>query len=264
MLITLWNKEIPLYNKDYDTPNFMTTYLINCEKPLPCVVILPGGGYCQRCSGYEGKDIAEFFNSRGMNAAVVEYRVSPNRYPTGLLDAQRAIRILRANADLWGIDPERIVILGFSAGGHLAGCVSNLPDSELPSDYTPDETDKLSSKVNGAVLCYPVINISDEYGHMGSGDNLLGKDHDKDISEYLSLENRVNGSTPPTFLMHTSEDNIVNVKNSLIYAERLRDNNVPFEMHIFPKGQHGIGLGRTRQDARIWPELAADFIIRNI
>lgn len=257
----LWNREIPFFSPDADTPNELTLYLLETEKPLPCVVILPGGAYRGRAA-HEGVDIAKFFNSRGIHAVVVEYRVTPNYHPAPLADAQRAIRQVRANAKNWKVDPNRIVTCGFSAGGHLCASCLLLPDAYSDS-YPADAIDRESCYPNGAILCYPVIFVTEGIGHVGSGKNLLGERYEVE-KERFCLAQYITESTPPVFLWHTAEDASVNVKNSLLFAEGLRDNNVPFELHVFPKGKHGLGLAKQYSDVSKWADLAADWILQNI
>ena len=257
----LWNNEIPFFNPDADTPNELTLYLLPTDKPLPCVVIFPGGAYRGRAA-HEGVDIAKFFNEKGIHAAVVEYRVTPNYHPAPLSDAQRAVRLVRANAAEWGVDPNRIVTCGFSAGGHLCASVLLLPDA-YSEHYSADEADTLSCYPNGAILGYPVIYVEGETGHIGSGKYLLGERYEAE-KEKLNLTQYISEQTPPVFLWHTSNDPGVNVKNSLLFAEGLRDCKVPFEMHIFPQGPHGLGLATKYSDISKWAPLAADWIINNI
>lgn len=257
----LWNGEIPYFNQDTDTPNELTTYLLETDKPLPCVVVFPGGAYKGRAT-HEGGIIAEFFNSRGMHAVVCEYRVAPNRHPAPLADAQRAVRIVRTNAAAWGVDPKKIVTCGFSAGGHL--CASNLLFPDVYSEsYTADEIDREDCHPNGAILCYPVISVTEEIGHVGSGKNLLGDRYEAE-KEKFCLAQYITEETPPVFLWHTSEDQAVNVRNSLTFAEKLRNCHVPFELHIFPKGKHGLGLAHNYPDVSKWADLAVDWILRNL
>ncbi|MBQ2709807.1 MAG: alpha/beta hydrolase [Clostridia bacterium] len=261
MELKLWENEIPYFTEGAETPNLMTTYFIETDKPLPCIVVYPGGGYAKRAR-HEAGPIAEFFNSRGMHAVVCEYRVAPNRHPAPLADAQRAIKILRANAEAWKIDPEKIVTLGFSAGGHLCASTITLPDVTRER-IGADEIDKQCALPNGAILCYPVISVDTLYGHTGSGKNLLGEKYELE-KEYFSLENRVSEKTPKAFLWHTSDDSCVNVKNSLIFGEKLRDAGIQFEMHIYPHGNHGLGLAEKFEDVSGWANLAADWVWRNI
>ena len=261
MELKLWNKKIPFEIEEGETPNCMTTYFIETDKSLPCVVVFPGGGYHKRAP-HEGGPIAEFFNGRGMHAVVVDYRVAPNRFPSGLSDAQRAIRLIRANAEDWKIDPDRVFTCGFSAGGHLTGSTLLYGDV-LPSDWERDDVDGYSCAPNGGILCYPVISVEEEYGHVGSGKNLLGEGEYAAKCKDFSLQYKVTEQTPKAFLWHTSDDNVVNVKNSLIFGERLRDCGIPFEMHIYPSGKHGLGLALGKPDIRGWADLAADWIERN-
>ncbi len=261
MKLRLWENEIPYYNSEAETPNSMETYFIETDKPLPCVVVLPGGAYAFRAP-HEGEPVAQFYNTQGMHAVVVDYRVAPNIHPAPLSDAQRAIKILRAHAEEWKIDPERIVILGFSAGGHLAASTMTLGDATSERDGA-DEVDKFSAMPNGAILCYPVISVMEAFGHVGSGWNLLGERYHDD-KELYSLESRVTENTPKAFLWHTSDDSVVPVKNSLIFAEKLRECGIPFEMHIYPHGRHGLGLAEEHEDIRGWAALSADWIWRNI
>ena len=259
----LWNQEIPFWKPEAETPNLLEIYLLDTDKPLPCIVIYPGGGYRMRASDHEGHAIARFFNSEGMHAVIAEYRVSPNVHPAPLADAQRAIRLVRAHAEDWKVDPNRIVTLGFSAGGHL--CASTiLYDDVYPNETCRDEIDNsVSCAPNGAILCYPVISIKDDYGHVGSGKNLWGARYEDEKGSFC-LAQYVNEKTPPVFLWHTSNDKSVNVKNSLIFGERLRDAGIPFELHVFPKGPHGLGLAPQYPDVSKWAALAVDWVRREV
>jgi acetyl esterase/lipase len=246
----------------------LTIYLqdISPDKRVPAmrpgILVLPGGGYTHRAP-HEGGPIAEFFNSRGMHAVVVNYRIAPNRYPSQLADAQRAIKLLRANAKAWAIDVNRIVTLGFSAGGHLSAACATLPDVTRDR-IGADAVDKENHKPNGTVLCYAAVSFDKEYGNYRCGDNFLGEEVNARESEYFSLEKRVADDTPPAFVWHTSNDNVVNVTVSLRYGEALRAHNIPFEMHVFPKGPHGLGLATGKKDVEQWAGMCADWIIANI
>ena len=261
MQIKLWEQNIPFFYHEAETPNYMTTYLVDTDKPLPCIVIYPGGGYSKRAP-HEGGPIAEYFNSRGFHAVVVEYRVAPNRDPAPLVDAQRAIKLVRYHAKEWKIDPDRVVTLGFSAGGHL--CASTLVCEEVDTgNCVADAISAMPYRPNGGILCYPVISVDCNYGHVGSGKNLLGNRYDVEVQSY-NLSTKVTADTPKAFLWHTSDDASVNVKNSLIFAEHLRDAGVPFELHVFPHGKHGLGLAPDHPDVCQWASLAADWVERNI
>lgn len=183
MNIRLWNHEIPAYSTHAETPNNMTLYLTNEEANRPCVVILPGGGYNGRAY-HEGEPIAQFFQSKGYHAVVVDYRVAPNRFPAPLADAQRAIRLIRAHAYEWRIDPQKIITCGFSAGGHLAASTLLYEDVYSPF-YNADEVDTYSCVANGAILCYPVLSVENDYGHVGSGKKLLGERYEHEKKDFL-------------------------------------------------------------------------------
>ena len=261
--VKLWKNGVPFFNPDADTPNEMSLFLADTDKPLPCIVIYPGGGYKKRASDHEGHAVARFFNSEGMHAVVVEYRIIPNRHPAPLADAQRAIRLVRANAEQWMVDPDRVVVLGFSAGGHLAASTLLLADAYVGQPCRDTIDDSLSCTPNGAILGYPVIWVNGVNGNVKSGKNLLGDDYEaqKDV---LSLAQYVTEKTPPVFLWHTSKDPGVNVRQSLGFAECLRDANIPFELHVFPKGPHGLGLAPDYPDVSKWAALAADWVRREV
>ena len=261
--IKLWDEEnIPYVTPDAEVPNTMRGYLAKSDKPVTTILVIPGGGYWCRAA-HEGDPMAEYFNDKGFNAFVVDYRIKPNKYPAPQADAQRAIKHIRKNAKAWNVDTDKIVVLGFSAGGHLAACCGVLEDFTKNREGA-DDIDRESAKVNGMVLCYPVIHMFEDYGHPGSPKNLCGDDVSDEMRAYLSLENRVTPDTPPVFIWHTSDDACVNVKNSLVFGEKLRDNGVPFEMHIYPHGPHGLGIGRKNEEILDLAELIEAWIRANI
>lgn len=261
--LKLWDEaNIPYVTDGAEIPNTMRGYLAKTDKPTTTVLAIPGGGYWCRAP-YEGDPIAEYFRDKGMNGFTVDYRVKPHKHPAPLADAQRAIKLIRKNAKEWNVDTDRIVVIGFSAGGHLAASCGVLDDVTVSREGA-DEVDRESARVNGMVLCYPVIHMFDDFGHPGSPKNLCGDDVSDEMREYLSLENRVSADTPPAFIWHTSDDACVNVKNSLVFGERLRDNGVPFEMHIYPHGPHGLSIGLDNDTLPYLPELIIDWIKRNI
>ena len=213
-------------------------------------VIFPGGAYVGRAT-YEGEGYAEFLTAFGINAFVVDYRVQPAAFPAPLLDARRAIRFVRANAERFGIDPDKIVVMGSSAGGHLAALVSTF--CEPIEGEGIDEIDDLNAIPNAQVLCYPVISSDETIGHLGSYHHLLG-DQYEDRDAY-SPERLVTASTPRAFLWHTANDEVVNVTNSYLYATALREVGVPCERHVFPFGHHGMGVRYANPHALQWVEL---------
>lgn len=203
----------------------------------PAVVICPGGGY-ERCSPREGEPVALQYMTAGYCAFVLDYAVAPaNHYPEPQNDAFNAIRLIRANADVWGIDSEKIAIMGFSAGGHLAASVATLWDEE------PFKTEDQSNRPNAALLCYPVLSSKTEITHEDSIINLCGED--ATLRQAMSLEDRVNEKTPPCFIWHTFSDQAVPVQNSFCFAEAMVKAGVPCEMHIYPHGVHGLALANS-------------------
>jgi len=245
-------------SKDVDFTPTLDIYTIECAEPKGAVVICPGGGYAHRAE-HEGKDIALRFNKLGFHAFVVQYRVAPNRFPAPQQDVFRAIKIVRSRAKEWNVKAAKIAVCGFSAGGHLTACSGTLFNEV---QFTVgDETDKCSQKPDALILCYPVIS-SGEHGHIGSFVNLLGEDADMSLREKYSLEKRITTETPPTFLWHTGEDPGVPVENSLLWCLGLRKHKIPFELHVFPEGRHGLGLGVDPDvpEIQVWPELCATWL----
>jgi acetyl esterase/lipase len=228
-----------------------TVYPLAGEGPYPVVVVLPGGGYGRRAD-HEGEPIAKWLNSIGIAAIVVNYRVAPYKHPVPLQDAQRAIRLVRHNAEAWKMDPSRVGILGFSAGGHLASTAGTHYDSGNPQ--AADPIDRLSSRPDLMVLCYPVISFG-HCTHGGSKLNLLGENPDENLVALLSNETQITPDTPPTFLWHTANDGAVPVENSMLFAMELSRNKVPFDLHVFESGNHGLGLASNHPEAHVWPSL---------
>jgi acetyl esterase/lipase len=223
------------------------------------VIVCPGGGYGGLAMSYEGKDVAEWFNTLGVTAFVLRYRLAPNyHHPVPLNDAQRAMRTVRAGAAQWKIDPNRIGILGFSAGGHLASTLGTHFDAGKSESSDPIE--QVSCRPDFLVLCYPVIAMATPYGHAGSKKNLLGANPDPAVLASLSNETQVTDKTPPTFLFHTSEDTAVPPENSVLFYLALRQAKVPAEMHIYEHGRHGVGLGQNDPVLATWPGSLADWL----
>jgi acetyl esterase/lipase len=219
------------------------------------VVICPGGGYAGLAMQKEGLEVAEWMQARGIAGVVLRYRCGggKNQQPTPLEDAQRAIRLVRARAAEWGVDPQRVGILGFSAGGHLASCAATIFDEG--DEGAADPVDRPSSRPDFAVLVYPVISMAEGVTHGGSRRNLLGEDAGEELVEQWSADRRVSGKTPPTFLVHASDDEAVPVKNSLLFYEALTAHKIPAELHVYETGGHGFGMLRGDRPCDRWPEL---------
>src|SRR4051812_10720011 len=231
------------------------------------VVVCPGGGYGFLATEHEGKDVAEWLNTLGVTGVVLKYRLGPRyQHPVMLEDAQRAIRTVRARAFEWKLDPKRVGVLGFSAGGHLASTVATHFDTGRSE--ASDPIDRESCRPDLAILVYPVVALATPYGHSGSLKNLLGEKPANYVVSDLSNERQVTADTPPTFLAHTNADSGVPAENSLLFALALRKGGVPVELHLFEKGQHGLGLGtgsaphKTAPDEafQAWPRLCATWL----
>jgi acetyl esterase/lipase len=239
----LWPEGAPgaLGTQEKDIPTLTPYWPDPARATGAAVVICPGGGY-GGLAPYEGADYARFLNEYGIAGFVLKYRLGPTGYhhPAMLQDAARAVRTVRANAEQWKLDPKRIGIMGSSAGGHLASTLLTHYDSGKPDAADPIE--RQSSRPDLGILCYAVISMGD-LGHRGSRDNLLGTNAPPALIRELSNELHVTKDTPPCFLWHTFEDKGVRLDNSLQFAEALQKANVPFEIHVYQKGPHGIGLG---------------------
>ena len=236
-IIDLWEGEPPLYIGG-EIPK-LTYYKAEVKRGRGTVVICPGGGYVNRAP-HEGVGYARFLNECGLDVFVLDYRVAPNRFPASLLDARRAIRYVRANAEKYGIDPEKIAIMGSSAGGHLAALASNY---KKPIDGEGvDELDATDPMPNAQILCYPVTDFE---SHNGSYKKLLGEDHELDARLEVTPNLLVGEHTPPAFIWHTFEDAAVAIASTYDYVTRLKRYDIPTELHVYPYGRHGLGLGNV-------------------
>ncbi len=253
--IMLWNEQKSAPGSEDSFQPYLVPCLLPGDEVRGCVLVFPGGGYTMRAD-HEAWPVAERFNALGFHAVVVQYRVSPYRYPGPVEDALRAVRIVRARAPEWRIDPSKIAVLGFSAGGHLA-CSTGILFDQVPA-AAGDEMDSVSARPDAMILCYPVITCREKLAHFGSFENLLGT-RNRDEFPACSWELHVSSTTPPAFLWHTAEDSAVPVENSLLFSLALRACGIPFELHVFPYGHHGLGLGTKEEysEIRVWPELAA-------
>jgi acetyl esterase/lipase len=241
-----------------DTPT-LTPYVVPAGRgTATAVIVCPGGGYVNLSMDKEGSQIAQFLNSIGVTAFVLKYRLGPKyHHPIELGDAQRAIRSVRAKAAEYRVMPDRIGIMGFSAGGHLASTAGTHFDSGNPAAEDPIE--RAGSRPDFLILCYPVISFTN-YVHQGSKRYLLGDNPDPKLVESLSNEIQVTAQTPPTFLFHTNADTGVPPENSVMFYMALRKAGVPAEIHIYERGPHGVGLAPTDQALATWPSRLADWL----
>lgn len=261
MEIPLWEGPAPGANgnEPEDVPIAMVR-LPKSTSPTSAIVVCPGGGYGGLAMGHEGHEIAQWANDLGMAAIICDYRHRGKGYghPNPMLDAQRAIRLVRANAKSWNIDPKRVGIIGFSAGGHLASTV--LTQFDVGDHKSKDAVARQSSRPDFGILCYAVILMGTPEGHAGSQVNLLGESPDPKLLESLQNASRITKETPPTFLFHTFEDNVVLPQNSIEFYSAMVKNGVPGELHIFEKGRHGVGLGRNVPGTSEWSSACARWL----
>lgn len=256
MRIELYKQLIksPSGNHHEDFMPFLDTFLYDgAGSPLGAVLILPGGGYTHRAY-HEGDPVARRFNELGYHAFVLQYRVAPYTAPAPQEDLVRAVQIIRSRAAEFRLNPDQIAVLGFSAGAHLAASGALLADK-----FQSAELSGISGKANALLLCYPVVALSEPYAHRGSGTALTGG-RDLEVMRRYDVNRLIDENTPPTFLWHTADDAAVAVRNSLVYAETMWQCGNTCELHVFPHGPHGRGLGAGHKDLRQWPELAANFL----
>lgn len=251
--VPLWADGAPgaLGKEEKDIPS-LTPYLVKSNAAAqPAIVVLPGGGY-GGLAQHEGRDYAMWLNQQGLSAFVVKYRLGSHgyRHPAMLNDAARAVRLVRARAEEWNVDPKRVAIMGSSAGGHLASTLLTHFDAGKPDASDPVE--RQSSRPDAGILCYPVISLG-EHTHQGSKNNLLGPNPDAELVKLLSNELQVTKETPPCFIWHTWEDKAVKVENALLFAGALQKVGVPFDLHIYQQGRHGIGLNDKAPFANAHP-----------
>ncbi len=256
--VLLWPDGAPgaVGSEPADTPKLTLYPAPRAHATGAAVVVCPGGSYVGLASDHEGRQVAEWLNTLGVSAYVLQYRVAPRyRHPAPLQDAQRALRYVRAHAAEEGIDPHRVGILGFSAGGHLASTTITRFDDGRPGD--PDPVERQGSRPDFAVLAYPVISMAAPFAHAHSVESLLGERAQAALKEEMSSERHVTARTPPTFLFHTADDATVPVENAIAFYRALLEAGVPAELHVFPHGRHGVGLAPQDEALSQWPKLCA-------
>ena len=278
-IIPLWDGNMPNHQKSEEEEIKESTDILRITKVqdptlevfLPAkksangkaVIICPGGGYRSLSYDWEGTDVAKWFNSQGVVAFVLKYRLPQSKsilvqHDAPIQDAQRAIRLVRHYADKWHIDKNKIGIMGFSAGGHLA---STLGVHFNYNAYEPmDKVDTQSARPDFVMLIYPVITMKAPAVHKGSRNNLLGASPNDELIDFFSTELHINENTPPTFLIHSTDDDVVQVENSLSFYKGLKDAGIFTEMHIYPYGGHGFGLATGKGYLQSWTDRLADWL----
>ncbi len=257
----LWEHGAPgaLGNNLPDVPTITVYQPLDGTRTGTAVVIAPGGSYGMLASNHEGRQFADFFNGMEVTAFVLKYRLGPRYHdPIELGDAQRAIRWVRAHAEEYGFRPDRVGLLGFSAGGHLASTAATHFDHGKPD--ASDPIDRWSCRPDFLILSYPVITMMPPYAHEGSVANLLGQNASEERRKQLSNELNVTPQTPPTFLLSTNEDTVVPPENTVEFYMALRKAGVPAEMHVFEKGPHGVGLDLENPVLGTWPTLLTNWL----
>lgn len=278
-IIPLWNGDIPNSEKSDDKEIvkktdatrilLVQTSTLEVFLPTPmnangkAVVICPGGGYQHLSYDWEGTDIAKWYNSKGIAAFVLKYRLPNSKsvkisYEAPLQDAQRALRIVRSQSEKWHVNPNKIGIMGFSAGGHVASTLGTQFDK--PNNFKGTTIDTISARPDFMILIYPVVTMKMDYTHTGSRLNLLGKNPSDALINQYSNELQVTENTPPTFIVHSTNDGVVPVENSLNLYKALKDIGIKTEMHIYPEGGHGYSLALGRGYLQTWPDRLFDWL----
>ena len=242
----------------------ITVFLPPAEKATgTAVLICPGGGYGMLAFDHEGFQIARWLNENGIAGIILKYRlpsdlIMKDKRIGPLQDAQEAIRIIRRNSKEWKINPQKIGVIGFSAGGHLASTLSTHYD-----DLVYEITEKISARPDFSILIYPVVSFDSSFGHSGTRRNLIGDNPSDTDIKHFSNELQINENTPPAFLVHSADDNAVPVKNSIVYYENLIKNKIRGELHVFEKGGHGYGLSVGNGTQSSWPALCIEWLKSN-
>jgi acetyl esterase/lipase len=255
-VLPLWSGPAPgaQGTADTDIPKMTAWLPRTTPEGMTAVIVLPGGGYRNLAMNHEGRQVANYLNSVGIAAFVLQYRLGPRyHHPVELEDAQRAIRMVRSHATEWHIAQDHIGVMGFSAGGHLAATASTHFNSGQPG--AADIVDRVSSRPDFSILGYPVISMTEPWTHQGSKTSLLGENPSSELARSLSADLAVTAQTPPTFIFQTNADTTVPAENSVYYYLALRKAGVSAEMHIFENGPHGVGLAMDDPALNEWPKL---------
>ena len=262
-IVPLWEASVPQAKgtNTTDLPDLTIYFPAEAKSPAPAIVICPGGGYGGLAITHEGTNVAQYFQSHGVAAFVLRYRLPKNGYlhPVPLMDVQRAMRLVRSHAQEWHVDPRKIGVIGFSAGGHLASTLSTHFDSGNPK--ASDPVDRMGCRPDFAILVYPVISSRPDIAHHGSFANLLGPNPDPALLHSLSNETQVSANTPPTVLVHALDDKGVPSQNSELYYQALQATGVPSTLQEYPVGGHGFGYGKNPDKSPAgWLDKACDWL----
>ena len=248
----LWPRVAPGPEAQGDFRPSLDLYLLDTDKPRDAVLVLPGGGY-NHLAPHEGEPVARLFNARSYHAFVTQYRVLPHPPSSAFFDARRSVQLVRSHAAEWSI--ERLAVCGFSAGGHLAGLVGVHFDEGDPQ--ADDPVERFSCRPDALILCYAWLSAMDTE----SNDIRVPSSEDAEqFRKRISAEQNVSDKTPPAFLWHTSDDQRVPVKHSLLFAEALRQHDIPFELHVYLQGRHGLGLAGASPHVASWTNLCCEWL----
>jgi acetyl esterase/lipase len=278
--LPLWKGEIPNSQKSNDierytenkghmgyslvqTPDIKVFLPTKRNATGQALIICPGGGYSGLAYDWEGLDYAKYLNTIGVAGIVLKYRLPVSksniiRYKSPLMDIKRAIRITRFNASKWNINPDKIGVMGSSAGGHLASTAGTHFDYGNPE--AKDSIEKMSCRPDFMILMYPVITFKKPYLHKGSRDNLIGKEDNPELEDEFSNELHVTKDTPPAFIVHADDDTAVPVENTLMFYQALRKNKIPAELHIYSEGGHGFALAVNKGHQEYWPQACHEWL----
>lgn len=261
--VYLWPNGVPgaLGHGEADIPR-LYPFLPKTRSTSSAVLVIPGGGYQMVAMGHEGVQIADWLNTQGIAAFVLDYRVAPYHYPAEIEDGQRAMRLIRAHAAEYGIDPHRLGVWGSSAGGHLASTLGTHCDADAVPIEHPDAVDRESCRPDFMVLAYPVISMTLPEAHAGSRMNLLGPEVSPELERRYSNQFAVTAETPGTFLFATENDPVVPVANSLDFFRALKDHHVAAELHIYDYANHGCGLCGSIEPLSTWPMLLRNWLVQ--